>query len=361
MRLYFAVFLTLIISFSPAVYAHHSDAGIDESRVVVLEGKVKALRWRQPHVYLSIETTTGEPENWDIQLVAINVLARRGWSRDSLKEGDAVIVHVFPAEDGRTHGKLETITFADGTPVAVDPEAAQTARVPAESMHGQWSGQNPGQAVKSLSVLPPLPPIDPNDGRDRSCSGGFDCSFIENLVLTDAAWAAREAYDPLSSDNPETTCTGRPTPAALASAKGYMQDWDLSQQEEKILIRSEWFNELRTVWMDGRSHPDPSQTFATGHSIGYWVGDTLVVDTRNFDDHRSPYQIGVPSGSQKHVIERYTLSEDRTYMQVEFMLEDPEYIARPYIRTGNLFYAPDETMYASDCDIENTSRFAPLD
>jgi hypothetical protein len=267
-----AVLFTLVISFSNTVYGHHSDAGIDESRVVVLEGEVTAFLWRQPHVYLEIETMeNGQPVAWDIQLVAINVLARRGWSRDSLKEGDAVVVHAFPAADGRTHGKLETIEFADGTPVAVDPEAAQIARIPADSMHGKWSGQNPGQEVEGRNILPPRVPIDPNDGRDYSCSGGFDCSFIRGLVLTDAAWAAREAYDPLSSDNPETTCVGRPTPAALFSSRGYMQEWDLSQEDEKILIRSEWFNELRTVWMDGRNHPEPSQTFATGHSIGWWV------------------------------------------------------------------------------------------
>jgi|SaaInl5LU_22_DNA_1037371.scaffolds.fasta_scaffold29738_2 hypothetical protein len=360
----FAALLALTFSFSHPIYAHHSDAGIDESRIIVLEGEVTAFRWRQPHVYLEIETTeSGGPEIWDIQLVAINVLSRRGWSRDSLKEGDAVVVHAHPAVDGRTHGKLETIQFADGTPVAINPEATEIARVPAESMHGQWSGQNPGAALtnnnNSVSPRPALDMTDPS--KDRSCSGGFDCAFIQNLMLTDAGWAARRAYDPLSSENPETTCVGRPTPAAMASARGYMQQWDLSQQEEKILIRSEWFNELRTIWMDGRGHPDPSETYSTGHSIGYWAGDTLIVDTRNFDNHRSPYQIGVPSGSQKHVVERYTLSEDRTYMNTEFLLEDPEYIARPLVRTGTLFHSPHETLYASDCDPDNTSRFAPLD
>ena len=39
-------------------------------------------------------------------------------------------------------------------------------------------------------------------------------------------------------------------------------------------------------------------------------GDVLVVDTRNFAFHRSPYQMGVPSGNQKHVVERYQLIED---------------------------------------------------
>lgn len=351
--------ITGVLALSHATQAHHSDAGIDESRVVVLEGEVTAFRWRQPHVYLEIETTTANPETWDIQLVAINVLARRGWSRDSLNEGDAVVVRAHPAEDGRTHGKLESIQFADGSPVATNPEAEQIVLVPADSMQGKWAGRSPGESAPRIDVSPRPRDLE-DESRDRSCSGGFDCSFIENLALTDAGWAAREAYDPLSSDNPETTCVGRPTPAALGSSGLYLQEWDLSQEEEKILIRSEWFNELRTVWMDGRSHPDSSETYATGHSIGYWVGDTLVVDTQNFDYHRSPYQIGVPSGSQKHVVERYTLSEDRTHIRVEFMLEDPEYIARPYIRTSYLYHVPHETMYASECDPDNTSRFAPL-
>ena len=44
---------------------------------------------------------------------------------------------------------------------------------------------------------------------------------------------------------------------------------------------------------------------STGHSIGTLEGNVLIVDTRNFEDHRSPYQTGVPSGAQKHVVERY--------------------------------------------------------
>jgi len=354
-----SVTILLILLLSPYTFAHHSDAGIDESRIVVLEGTITEFRWRQPHVYIEMVTVeNGQDISWDIQLVGINILSRRGWSSTSLKEGDAVIVRAHPGENGRTHGKLEDIQFADGSPVAVNPDAEEIARVPAESMHGQWSGQNPGADLEYRITVTPRPALDLDDeSKDRSCSGGFDCSFIENLMLTDAGWAARKAYDPLSTENPESTCIGRPTPAALSSARGYMQEWDLSEKKEKILIRSEWFNELRTVWMDGRGHPPPSETFATGHSIGYWVGNTLVIDTRNFEDHRSPYQIGVPSGFQKHVVERYTLSEDGTYMSTEYLLEDPEYLARPLVRVGTLFHSPHETMYAADCDPDNTSRF----
>jgi len=95
----------------------------------------------------------------------------------------------------------------------------------------------------------------------------------------------------------------------------------------------------------------------TGHSVGWWEEGTLVVDTTNFTDHRSPYQIGVPSGKQKHVVEKYRLTEDGTRIEMEFMLEDPEYIAEPMIHSRELMYSPHLKMYQFNCDLEATSHF----
>jgi hypothetical protein len=111
--------------------------------------------------------------------------------------------------------------------------------------------------------------------------------------------------------------------------------------------------------MDGRGHPAESERFTSGHSIGWWEEDTLVVDTTNFTDHRSPYQIGVPSGAQKHVVERYRLTEDGTRVMVEFMLEDPEYIAEPLTHTRGLIYSPQIEISRYDCNPETTRRFVP--
>ena len=297
---FFAFVAGLVLS--NAALAHHSDAGLDDTTVVVLDGTITEFSWRQPHVYFSVEVIeNGEPVVWDIQMAGVNSLARRGWSADSLA--------------------------------------------------GRWTSRRPGGAPRPQ----PQPENDP-DG-PLPCNTGFDCFFRTNLVLTEAGKAAAEAFDPLSTENPEATCVGRPTPSALVSAGGYLLEFDLSDEDEKILIRSEWFNEERTIWMDGRPHPDPSETLATGHSIGHWEGDTLVIDTRNFDFHRSPYQVGVPSGSQKHVVERYRLNDDGRSMQAEFTLEDPEYIAQPFTNRKTLYYVPHMQMYATDCDIRNTSRF----
>ncbi|HSG63426.1 MAG TPA: hypothetical protein VLD39_00430, partial [Gammaproteobacteria bacterium] len=160
---------------------------------------------------------------------------------------------------------------------------------------------------------------------------------------------------PLSAENPESTCVGRPTPAALVSSALYLLEIELD--EDAVVIRTEYFDEERTVYLDGREHPDAGERFATGHSIGWWEGDTLVIDTTNFADHRSPYQIGVPSGPRKHVVERYRLIEDGTRMLVEFTLEDPDYIAAPLTHRRELLYVPQESMYRFNCDPASTRRF----
>ncbi len=331
-----------ILSFSQTSFAHHSDAGMDESSVVTLEGKVTEFVWRQPHVYLVVEVMeNGEPVVWDVQFAGINSLTRNsGWNSETFRPGDEVFVRVNPAINGKPYGKISTIERLDGTPVAIAPGETTSSRVPADSFDGNWIADR-------TRVGPSYP-------------GGFDGFFHAQLVLTEAGIAARDAYDPLSAENPESSCLGRPTPSAFVSTTGYLMQFDLSDAEDSIIINSEWYNEQRTVYMDGREHPDSSITFVTGHSIGHWDQGTLVIDTRNFDDHRSPYQIGVPSSSQKHVVERYQLIEDDTAMSAEFILEDPEFLAEPMHHSRVLLHSPHMNMLGTDCDLESTTRLLNL-
>ena len=133
------------------------------------------------------------------------------------------------------------------------------------------------------------------------------------------------------------------------------------EEDNVIMINSERDAEERTVYMDSRPHPDQQTLFAKGHSIGHWEDDTLVVDTTNFSFHRSPYQFGVPSSTQKHVVERYRLNEDGTRLEAEFMLEDPEYLTEPMSHSRSLIYSPDWAMNMNNkCDPESASRFLGL-
>jgi hypothetical protein len=316
-------------------WGHHSDAGLEVNSILAFEGTVTEFAFRNPHVYVGVDTAApgGEPITWALQMGTANNLNRQGWARDTLKPGDQVAVRVHPATDGRPYGVVVSIDKQGGlglAPVSDEPQAPARAT----TLAGKWRAD-----VSKLVEYP----------------GGFDGFFHAELKLTERGATAQARYDPLSAENPESTCIGRPAPAALVSSRLYLLEFEVN--EDTVLIRTEYFDEQRTIHMDGRDHPDGSERFASGHSIGWWEGEALVIDTTNFADHRSPYQIGVPSGSRKHVVERYRLIENGTRMLAEFMLEDPEYIAEPLAHQRELIYSPHETMYRFDCDPDSTSRF----
>jgi hypothetical protein len=84
----------------------------------------------------------------------------------------------------------------------------------------------------------------------------------------------------------------------------------------------------RVVYMDGRKHPEDLIPTWTGHSIGRWEGDTLIVDAVGFNDKWWFDRRGTPHTEQLHVIERYTRLN---YGQIRnnATLEDPGAFSRP--------------------------------
>lgn len=332
-----ATFLASSALSGATAWGHHSDAGLDMQNVVTFEGTVTAFHWRNPHVYFTVETEdeNGESVEWALQMGSTITVSRMGWNRDTLSPGNRVTVHAHPATDGRPYGYLDSVDRMGGL-TAGEAFREPDETVSATSLEGRW--------LAKFSEVPRYP-------------GGFDGFFLAHLKFTDKGQAALDSYDPFSADNPESQCIGRPTPAMIVSSTRYPMEIEFLDERNVIEIRSQYWDEVRTVYMDGRDHPDAAERFPSGHSIGNWEGDTLVVDTRNFADHRSPYQIGVPSGGQKHVVERYTLPEGGTRMAVEFMLEDPEFLSEPMTHARELIHVPQLEMEPFDCSPEATRMF----
>ena len=327
-----------LLAASPG-FGHHSDAGIDMTAVTTLQGTVTEFSWRNPHVYFTMQSAgaNGETTQWQVQMGATNTSIRKGWSPDALSPGDEVTVLLYPARNGRPYGILDSLEIHGGGSLS-GPLYRPTPGASAASIAGTWMA----------------------DGSDlASYPGGFDGFFRAMLQLTPQGAAAQAAYDELSADNPESTCIGRPTPGMIISSHLFPMQIEFDEANGIVLIRSEIWDEERTVYMDGRTHPEDGERFASGHSIGWWEGDTLVVDTANFPAHRSPYQTGVPSGEHKHVVERYRLSDDGTRLIVQFVLGDPEYLAAPLTYTRELIYSPQLEMLPFECDAQSTSRFLP--
>ncbi len=69
--------------------------------------------------------------------------------------------------------------------------------------------------------------------------------------------------------------------------------------------------QLRSIWTDGRKHPDDWDPTFYGHSIGHWEGSTLVVDTVGIKTV-TELRNGMPHSEQLHVIEHIHLAPERS-------------------------------------------------
>lgn len=334
--------LTSALFFASPIVAHHSDAALDMNSLITMKGTVTEFSLQNPHAYFSVSTLDeeGREVEWTVQMASRLTLSRLGWTTDSLSIGEEVTVGLRPARDGNPYGLMVSVEDGNGAALANVGDAgaprssAATVAARASSIEGKWT-------------------ID-RDSRGDDYPGGLDQLMRRDLELTEQGKTAEAAFR--IEDDPLLQCIGRPTPGDIVYTDLYPIQIELND-DDTITIRSQFFDQQRIVYMDGRPHPSASERFHEGHSIGRWEGETLVVDTTNFADHRSPYQNGVPSGARKHVVQRFALSDGGTRLSVEFTLEDPEFITRPMTHSRKLIYAPQADMSPFNCDLESTRRY----
>jgi hypothetical protein len=109
--------LLIATTASGAALAHHSFAAeFDGAKKLKLTGTVTKVQWRNPHTYFYVDVKgeDGAIHNWAMELGSPNELMRRGWTRDSLKIGDQVIVEGARARDNSYKGNASSIVMADG-------------------------------------------------------------------------------------------------------------------------------------------------------------------------------------------------------------------------------------------------------
>src|SRR6266404_4918000 len=95
--------LILLIATSSA-FAHHSFAAeYDSTKQITVKGAVAKVAWVNPHayVYIDVKDESGKVTTWAFESLSPNALARQGWTRNSLKVGEAVTVSGYLAKDGK--------------------------------------------------------------------------------------------------------------------------------------------------------------------------------------------------------------------------------------------------------------------
>jgi hypothetical protein len=165
--------------------------------------------------------------------------------------------------------------------------------------------------------------------------------------VNERALAYMKVFDePLS---PKYDCQPA-TPPAL-EYDPYMTE--IVQWPDRVLLRYEKDDQLRTVWLDGRQ-ATVHDWGLQGFSVGRYEGNALIVETDHylfditgFDDYN-----GIPTSQQKKVIERYW--REGNELKATITVEDPMFLRKPASYTTHWLPAPKGYKLQSfECDPES--------
>lgn len=142
-------------------------------------------------------------------------------------------------------------------------------------------------------------------------------------VATDAAEAGKPIHDLRQECYPQ----GFPRVMTMA------MPFEILATDKKLVLIPEEQSPIRTIWVDGRSHPTDLDPTYMGNSVAHWDGAVLVVDTIGLRAETYVDFTNVPHSSELHGIERLSLEDSDNTLKDQITLIDPKALAKPWTVT----------------------------
>ncbi|HEX6997203.1 MAG TPA: DUF6152 family protein [Gammaproteobacteria bacterium] len=301
--------------------AHHSQSMFDTTKEILIEGTVARFDWTNPHMYLVVETTgpDGKPALIEGEGVGITQALVDGLRREALQPGTHVVMRANPNRGGwGKQVRILDVTTQDGE---IHPFYAANRRTrtlqPADSLEGHWA---PSRAALNAAF-----------------------GAMARWPITEEGRAAQAK---LLGDG---ICLAEPTP--VLSILDELRTIEIGEDEVVLRFDNTGDHVTRVVHMNAE-HPADVEPSTHGHSVGWWEGDTLVIDTIAFEPSPSGIALNVPSSPDKHTVERLSLTEDRTRLRYQITVEDPVYLSEPATLMQQWDHRP---------DLEFSQNTAPCD
>jgi hypothetical protein len=136
-------------------------------------------------------------------------------------------------------------------------------------------------------------------------------------------------------ETPWVRCITRGMPAGMFPA-GYNNAYQIIQVPGYVVIVSEMIHGTRVIPIDGRAHVGERVRLWDGDSRGRWEGNTLVVETTNFNNKGSigtsaatGRMRGIPSSDSLKIVEHFTRVDQKT-IAYDVTIDDPKVYTRPW-------------------------------
>jgi hypothetical protein len=208
-------------------------------------------------------------------------------------------------------------------------------------LSGYWG---PGRAAKPdndrVRRLPPNTVVLADAGAVEFPSGEYG-----GLTVKPEALAAAQRWKPEDDMAISRACLA---PSIVYTMQGPFP-MEIYQATELIVMKLEYYDLVRIIFMDGRGHPENVPHSKVGHSIGRWEGDTLVVDTVRISASTITNN-GLDHTDNVHVVERFWLGPDgRTLFGLQ-EFEDPDVLENRGARFMAWDRVPGEFVFPYECD-----------
>lgn len=210
------ILVAILVTMLPVTgIAHHAVSALyDYDNILSLDGTVQKVHWINPHVRIDLEHTTagGQTEIWRLDSSAVNLLQRRGVTRDMLKAGDRVVAR-GPASRRSSKAMLAAVVVRpDGSQLTMFPGSARRAGLidPDASSENSEKNTSVTPATASIEKAQDMFRVWTVDHKPATDSG----LGIPPWPLTDYALSAVAEYDPVA-DDPAAACIQAGMPVIL--------------------------------------------------------------------------------------------------------------------------------------------------
>ena len=191
-------------------------------------------------------------------------------------------------------------------------------------LQGRWGGSWSGDVIEETEYVDvTTPPVEswvaePADGRIPYQPWALAVRDTHRANLG-RGWPG-ETGERLYMD-PQTYC--------LKSVPRYAQrGFEMVQTAGFVVQMLNWGHYHRRIPLDGRARPAQTARFWMGVPRGRWDGDTLVVETTNFNGKMWLDSAGNFHGANARITERFRLVDANT-LDYEVTIDDPETFTRP--------------------------------
>ena len=292
------------------VLAHHSMSMFDTSKEILIKGKVVRFDWKNPHMYLIVETVGEDGKRQLIQGEGLGITQALvdGLHQKDLPVGAQVVVRANPNRNGPGKTvRLLDVTTQDGEIHPFYTANSKTRTLtPATSLAGNWAPSRQSMSAAWGAIL---------------------------------KWPVTPAGRAIQKQNKaDGLCFVEPTP--FLATLDELRTIRVGRNEVVIHFNNTGDDAVRTVRLNAK-HAANVKPSRFGDATGTWEGQTLVIDTIAFEPNPSGIFINIPSSPRKHTVERLTLTDDRTRLRYETTVEDPEYLEKPASFTMLWDHRPD--------------------